>query len=130
MSIITVADKGTGRIARVVQCHITQINFQARDHEFIVQGGSNDATQYVLNKVITDRPANPTVLDKAKIAVDGEEATISGLPEPCIVSIDDVAYEVPDGVLVFDLDQLGAYKIEVSDCFPYLDKELTIEGIA
>lgn len=86
------------------------------------------------NPIAVFRPTNPCTLDKTQIAADGlEEATISGLPLPCTVSVSGPINGTIDLEEV-DLDSLpltfdvpGTYTVKIA-AWPHLDKEFTIEA--
>ena len=77
--------------------------------------GSPD-TDYVSNKTLTPRPANPATLNGA---------VLSNLPNPSTVTINGTPYTVTDGELDMTFPNAGTYSITVSSPFPYLDASFT-----
>jgi hypothetical protein len=73
----------------------------------------------------------PGTWDVNSIAADGAEtATLSGLPNPTMITITGPvqnAVEVIDGSLEFSTDTPGSYTVTAS-AFPYLDQVTTVEA--
>lgn len=77
--------------------------------------------------VILDRPAMPAQTDKATVAADGvDELTLTGLPDPCEIVIDEpdpnvetTTVTVTGGGFVFTADDPGVYTVQVTR-FPFL----------
>jgi hypothetical protein len=66
------------------------------------------------------RPALPVMLSKATIRADDRDAALlSGLPTPCVVTIDGVPHEVTDGELWIRSPMPATYEIRI-DHWPYL----------
>lgn len=75
--------------------------------------GSPD-TQYVLGGSVVPRPV--LAFDKTSIAADDTDtATLTGLPDPCTVSIDGTEYEVTGGTLEITSALPAIYQIEITD---------------
>lgn len=103
-----------------------------------LRGHSGDSqTQYVqsLNDepVIANKPPMPIVLDKTEIAAGGTDyATLTGLPDPCEIIVDDpdptvetTVYTVEGGGFEFEAQTPGLYTIEVRR-FPFLPLKVEI----
>lgn len=75
---------------------------------------------YAHNGKLTVRPANPATLDGM---------TLRNLPHGTIVHINDTPYVCDDGYAELEFTQPGKYKVRV-ECWPYLDKEFTVENPA
>lgn len=73
---------------------------------------------YVANGVVQARPANPAVLN-------GLELT--GLPTPCTIHINNVAYPCSETSVELEFDQPMTYRVRV-EAWPYMDKEFTLEN--
>lgn len=103
----------TGAIKRLVNCPESMFTIQIQPGEAGMPGTANDATQYINNGVITDKPQLAATLSKPAIALT-ESATIANLPMPATVRIDRAVYEVPDGSLTVSFNLPGTYRIECS----------------
>ncbi|MFM2045237.1 MAG: hypothetical protein RLY86_3813 [Pseudomonadota bacterium] len=78
------------------------------------------AADYVLAGTVTPRPVLPD-FDKTAILADGiDTATLSGLPDPCTVTVNGQDHSVTGGVLELDADHPGTYRVEIRH-FPYRD---------
>lgn len=109
----------TGKIIRSVFCPESMAEAQCHTGESYLEGRANDATQYVLNGQLTERPVMP-------VTVTGQ--TLTGAPEGATISINGKAAGVADGTdieLTFDLP--GDYRVK-AELFPYLDYEVTIHA--
>lgn len=71
---------------------------------------------YVLDSELEERTALSATWDVTEIVANGvEEATLSGLPEPCIVYVDNNPVDVDDGVFEFSSNDVGVYIIYVDE---------------
>ncbi|OCP21889.1 MULTISPECIES: hypothetical protein [unclassified Ensifer] len=114
----TIFDPVTGRIDRTGFCVFADVELQKRQGEGLILGSADDVTQYVLDDVITDRPAFS--ISKTQIAADDvDEAVMHGLPDPVVVKIDDVEHEVAGGSISISSPMPATYRIEI-DHWPYL----------
>lgn len=78
------------------------------------------STDYVLAGIVTPRPVLPG-FDKTSILADGTDtATLSGLPDPCIVHVNGATHSITGGTLELDADYPGIYQVEIRE-FPYRD---------
>lgn len=80
----------------------------------------------------TDRPATTPTQDKEQVAADAVDvATITGLPDPCMVSIVGPvpvpAIEVAGGSLEVTFDYPGKYRVNI-EAFPAKDAEVVIHA--
>lgn len=66
---------------------------------------------YVLNQVLTKRPANTATLVGMKL---------ENLPNPCVIMVEGVAHTCTDGTADLSFSQPGTYPVQVS-AFPMLD---------
>jgi hypothetical protein len=101
------------------------------DHDYIDQQ-AEPGTQYVVvldgEPVLADRPVLRVMIDKSAIAADGEDmATLTGLPNPCTIIVDDddpltptSIVEVEGGGFTFSTEDPGPYSFEVRGRFPFL----------
>lgn len=103
----------TGAIKRLVNCPESMFTIQIQPGEAGMEGVANDATQYINNGVITDKPQLLANLSKSSIVLS-ESVTISNLPIPATVHIERMKYDVPDGELTVNFNLPGTYRIECS----------------
>lgn len=88
---------------------------------------------YYSGNGVVKRPPMSCALDKTRIAADGTEvATLSGLPDPCTVTLKDpenkmVSVEVTGGTETIDTGLVGEHVIEVS-AFPHLCWKGSFDG--
>ena len=84
-------------------------------------------TNYILLGAITPRVALSASWDKQTIDADGvDEATLSGLPIPCTVTVDKDDIIVTDGSFEFSASSVGNYRVIVDEV-AYLRQEWTID---
>ena len=95
-----------GEILKTVSCDPSMIGVQLSTGESYIEGTCNDELEYVLNDKVEPK------ITMGLILTNGPDFTLSGLPIPSTVTIDDQAFEVPDGVLEFTIDQVGTYDIK------------------
>jgi len=94
----------------------------------VMKGTADDATQYVKDGVITDRPSMSLSIGKTTITANGtDEATISNIPSGATATCEGESLTIDDGELVFTADTAGTYTITF-ECWPYLDEEVTINA--
>lgn len=103
-------------------------------HTTLYDGTFDGETHYLVDGVPTERPAQSTTLDVDIINVkEGETATFSDLPDPCIAEISnaDTGYQkvtVEGGTLEFQVAIPGDYAITIS-AFPFLPWDTTIHAV-
>lgn len=85
-----------------------------------VAGDADIETQYAPSGVLTNRPVQATML---------VGQTLHYLPAPCAIYVGDKKYECGESVADLQFDQPGTYRVRV-ECWPYLDKEFTVENPA
>lgn len=74
---------------------------------------------YVVDGALRQRPSLDVGLSKNAIRADGVDAAVlTGLPVPCSVFIDDIAYPVDDGELVITSPMAATYALRI-DQWPY-----------
>jgi len=77
---------------------------------------------------IEDREQVPATIDKTEVDADGlDTITISNLPNPTAVIVDEQTYTVTDGAFTASFDTAGEYLIVCRSKW-YLDKEFTIDA--
>jgi hypothetical protein len=98
----------------------------------IENGGQVDADEYYINlsnTTITPRPIMAATANKLTITADGvDTCTISTLPSPCSVTVDDTTYEVTDGSFEFSTLLTGEYVVKL-ESFPYKPKEFLVTAV-
>lgn len=104
----------------------------------LVESGSDAATQYVQVlagvPTVVDKTPIQVALDKTTIMADGADiATLSGLPDPCSILIDDTdpltettTVNVTGGGFTFSTEDPGTYTFEVRGRFPFLPLKVEI----
>ena len=101
---------------------------QGGANESVLEGIANDETQYIVNEIITNKVENPATIDKTTLIADGvDAATISVLPNPSLIYVNDEIYTVIDGVFGFTVDTPGNYIVRCT-AFPYLIKEFIVNA--
>jgi hypothetical protein len=116
----------TGRIVRHGSCPEVDFLSQAsHPGEMVMEGTANDSTQYILDGVLTDKPAQPMTVDKTVVNVN-EPVTIANVLPGTSAEVDGESAIVDDGILEVIFDTSGEYGIRLS-LFPYLDYEATIK---
>lgn len=79
---------------------------------------------------VVKRPKLRLRPDKVSIEANGQDAvTITGLPQPCKVIVDDeLIYDIEDGTAEITCDIPGQY-IVVVDCWPYMPWQTAIRAL-
>lgn len=132
MNSLTVAVIETGKIVacyfgphEFVEVQKTQFD---ENYHFIYQK-SDGNSQYVFDGDIVDRPSMSGTLDKPEILADGvDEATITGLPTECNVTVSgpvDGSTPVTNGTFAMTADIPGIYMVKI-ESWPYLKQEFEI----
>lgn len=96
-------------------------------------GQVDPATHYAPAGVVTNRPLNPTGLDKTQvIGNEADTATLTGVPNPSVVKVQAVLelqaptlIDVTDGTLPLTFNRAGSYDIFVQS-FPAQDAKFSI----
>lgn len=83
-----------------------------------VEGTGDTATHCVVNGAVVERPANPAQL---------AGATLTSLPVPCSIWINEVEYACDEDHAELNFDQVGSYRVKVV-AFPFLDAEFHYEN--
>lgn len=78
-------------------------------------------TYYVdpVTRTLTERPVIVGPLSVTISADDEDAFGLTGLPQPCTVSVDDVPYEVDDGMFEFTTPMAADYTVKI-DQWPYM----------
>lgn len=85
-------------------------------------------THMVVDEQLVPRPT--LAFDKTTILADDQDkATLTGLPDPCTVLVDDTPYEVTGGTLEITSDMPATYEIEIEDPFPAQYFKATIHAV-
>jgi len=85
-----------------------------------VEGSWLGKPVYVVNGEVLPQPENPTTLTGT---------TLTGVPVPATVYINDTSYETTEAVVELGFDLPGTYTVKVV-AWPHLDKEFVIENPA
>ena len=82
----------------------------------------------ITNPVITDKPANPTILDKLKVIPNGVDAIqVTDIPLGAKITLGNLTQEATETTATLSFDIAGTYKFKVI-LFPYLDYEVEIDA--
>lgn len=122
-----------GKIHMTGSCIDSMIDLQQPPIGWLKKiGEARIAVDYHDNLVgVLPRPTQAATLSNTPIIANGiDSGVLQYLPIPCTVFIEDTPYQVADGVLEFTLNLPGIYQIKITNCFPYLDKEFTCEGLS
>lgn len=85
-----------------------------------VYGEGKAESDYVLDRVITPRPTQPTTLTGN---------FLENLPVPCKIIINGTEYDCNESTATLEFNQPGTYNIIVR-AWPYIDKEFVYENLA
>lgn len=90
-------------------------------------------THYLVNGEPTERPTQSSAIDVIEIVVsEGEQATITDMPDPCVVNVNGpTGYQsvtVMGGVLQFSAAIPGDYTLQL-ESFPFLSMEFAIHAV-
>jgi hypothetical protein len=96
-------------------------SLRARGLRFVVvPEGTSMVTNYVVDGELVARPAADIRITKTELPANKRaRATITGLPDPCTLSIDGEPIAVTGGRLELTADMPGTYSI-VFDEFPFM----------
>ena len=119
----------TGKILQTVSCPAFLRDAQAQTGEFIVDGDCDTRNDYIKDGKITKRLVMPVIVDKTTITADtSDKATITKVPKGTKVIVAGVDQGTcDDGIVEINADFKGFYKVKLV-CWPYLDKEITINA--
>lgn len=121
----------TGRVVDVLD--IPEQNY---DHYALLlyEGYVSGETHYFVDGQPIDRPAQQTGIDVTTIDVAADEAaTLSGLPDPCLVTVSSPAtgtetVAVTGGELTLSVGVPGEYAVTV-EAFPHLPWETVVHAV-
>ena len=126
----TVYDISTGRILGSV-FGVFSIQVPIDGEGLIENGGVVDGGThyYDLINSIKVRPEMSISVTSLTISSDGiDSTTISNLPNPCTVYVDEQKYTVTDGLFEFSTDFAGIYSVKIKS-FPYTSVEFEVTAI-
>lgn len=121
---------------RILRCGSGQEDIakeQALDGEFVILGDEpfNDATQYVLDGVVIDRPILDLRPSKTNVVADGQDVSSMSVPKNAEVFIEAPWYRVSipehEGLIDLSCDWPGRYVVTVR-AFPYQDAIVAIHA--
>lgn len=96
-----------------------ELNITESEYDY-VEGDWYGKPVYVLNGVVTDKPANPATLNGM---------TLQNVPVPAKVKIGQEYYDTDEATVELSFPFAGTYNVTVI-AFPYLDKEFQVENPA
>lgn len=107
-------ETATGLIRTVGNCPENMVDLQpVPDGCALLRAKATGIDDYVVDGVVTPRPANP-----ATLSADG--LTIENLPIPCRLFAWNQWYDCTDAIAEFDSDAIG--ESVIVSAFPYMDK--------
>jgi hypothetical protein len=122
MRIAVYSDQGD--ILRIVSCDTSQSKWQNLSGEMrtVVGEGVSDATHYIANgKAVEKSAITPSV------SIDGDTATVTGIPHDLEVSFDGVIAITDDEPLELTVDEPDAYILRIDGGAKYFDTEVEID---
>jgi len=129
---IVVFDKNSGLIKRLVSCREEAVDIQIQDGEDYINGTVEDDGLKCINtitKEVEDKIEVPYQINKTEIISDGvDEVQITDIPSNSYLrfhGIRKALYEINDGSFEFTIDEVGEYKIIITNDL-YLDTIITI----
>ena len=122
--------KISGKILSTGIMQVSLLDLHIADEPYVV-GNYNWDTHYI--NLDTHQPILrnecPYSINKTIFTADGVDAiTITALPVPCLVSIDDATYTVTDSIFEFSTGLKGKYKI-ILEHFPFLTTEIEVTAV-
>ena len=125
MTICAVFVDGHGRIERICRGNAQHLELWETQGAVLWDGPVDPVAHWFPGGVRADRPHHPGP-DKAVIVADGvDRVTLTPLPVGAAVRVTgpglDTADTVADGSWEFATVVPGAYRVELSDAFPYID---------
>lgn len=97
----------TGNIIRTGSCPDFLLSAQAGPGEMVLEGAADAALQYI--DIQTG-----TAVDKAHIAPVISGLVLSALPIPCMLYVEESAYEITDGEATLSFDLPGTYSVIIA----------------
>ena len=131
--IITIYDTTTGEIKRAANVPDSMVQLQISEGEAYIEtthlGMGNLEYIDLSIESLTQGPEMDITINKTTIQADGiDTAMLSVLPDDCIVMVNDTSYDVSDNVFELTLVLPEVCLVTIIK-FPFLPKEVTIEGI-
>lgn len=93
--------------------------------QIVIDGFCDNATQYVLDGEVTERPALLDQLDYSMQA-DGLEAFEIDVPEGTLVLFQDEWHTITDGLFEFTTAVPGTYPLRIEPPFPFITQDVRI----
>jgi hypothetical protein len=122
MTFYATYDPATGEILRSGQCQESDLELQAGDGQATIERENpdhHDGNAYVLEGVITERPAMPATIDGM---------AISSIPVGAVLTIESVDYTITDGEAELSFTLPGTYHVKLA-LFPYLDAQFEVTAV-
>jgi hypothetical protein len=122
MSLYATYDPVTGEILRSGQCQESDIELQAGDGQSVIERENpdhHDSNAYVMEGVITERPAMPATIDIL---------TISDVPEGVVLTIEGTDYTITDGTAELSFTLPGTYQVKLA-LWPYVDAQFEVTAV-
>lgn len=110
----------SGKIIKSISCPPEMIETQLLSSNYYIEGGRvDDSRFYIQNQQVVPRPTFSE-------SITG--TTISNLPIPTTIVIDDTPYTIDDGSAELSFSLLGTYRVRLYS-FPYQDKEVEVTQV-
>lgn len=113
-----------GEILRIVTAPESLVSRQCRAGEFFVvaSSGVSDSTHYIVNGQAVEKSViTPSV------SIDGDTATVTGIPPDLEASFDGVIAITDDEPLELTVDEPDAYTLRIDGGAKYFDTEVEID---
>jgi hypothetical protein len=95
----------------------------------VAEWPATDSTHYVFDGELLDREPLGASWDKTEITANGiDEATLSGLPDPCTVRIDGEPHVIVGGQLELSATNPGSYLVQINEV-AYLSEQWEITAV-
>ena len=131
-SELTRYDPASGRVVNKLTVPGEEVQQYLDLDPYLVEGEADFLTDYVLNKVITRRPASTVFAEVTTVAANGTDTiTVSGIPTGAEITLVGTGFRqsaIGDGTLLkLSFAIAGQYELEVKN-FPDLSFKATIHA--
>lgn len=128
--MIAVIYQANGEISKCVDAPDDHIEYQMNPGEFWLEVSNpvDDSLNYVLNGVVTNKPVQPTMVNKLLCAADGlDTIEVTGIPIGATVTLGPLSPTAIISTASLTFDIAGEYWLKV-ELFPYRSFEVKISA--